>query len=66
MPDRQIIHDDTLAVGDKVMIRWTMRGTAKRELFGISPSDMPTSIIGFRISNKGKIIEMWQQFTNGK
>jgi hypothetical protein len=43
--------------------------TAKRELFGISPSDMPISIIGFdlfRISNEGKIIEMWQQFTNGK
>jgi predicted ester cyclase len=69
MPDRQITHDDTIAKGDKVMIRWTMIGTAKGELFGISPSDMPTSIIGFdlfRISNEGKIIEMWQQFTNGK
>jgi predicted SnoaL-like aldol condensation-catalyzing enzyme len=69
MPDRKITHDDTIAVGDKVMIRWTMTGTAKRELFGISPSDIPTAIIGFdlfRISNEGKIIEMWQQFTNGK
>jgi predicted SnoaL-like aldol condensation-catalyzing enzyme len=69
MPDRQITHDDTLAVGDKVMIRWTMTGTANRELFGISPSDIPTVIIGFdlfRISNEGKITEMWQQFTNGK
>jgi predicted SnoaL-like aldol condensation-catalyzing enzyme len=69
MPDRQITHDDTIAVGDKVMIRWTMTGTAKRELFGISPSGIPTAIIGFdlfRISNEGKIIEMWQQFTNGK
>lgn len=69
MPDRQITHDDTIAVGDKVMIRWTMTGTVKRELFGISPSSIPTAIIGFdlfRISNEGKIIEMWQQFTNGK
>ena len=60
MPDRQITHDDTIAVGDKVMIRWTMTGTAKRELFGISPSDIPTAIIGFdlfRISNEGKIID---------
>jgi hypothetical protein len=48
-----------LSVGDKVMIRWTMRGTANRELFGISPSDMPTVITG-------KITEVWQQFTNGK
>ena len=69
MPYLKITHDDTIAVGDKVMIRWTMTGTAKRELFGISPSDIPTAIIGFdlfRISNEGKIIEMWQQFTNGK
>ena len=69
MPDRQITHDDTIVQGDKVMIRWTMTGTAKRELFGISPSDKPISIVGFdlfRISNEGKIVEMWQQFSNGK
>jgi SnoaL-like polyketide cyclase len=62
MLDSQIIHDDTLAAGDKVMIRWTMTGTAKRELIGISPIDLPTVFIGFglfRISNEGKIIEMW-------
>ena len=62
MPDRQIVHDETMTVDDKVMIRWTMTGTSKRELFGISPSDIPTSIIGFdlfHISNEGKIIEMW-------
>jgi steroid delta-isomerase-like uncharacterized protein len=69
MPDRQITHDDTISKGDKVMIRWTMTGTAKKELFGISPSDKPTSIIGFdlfRISTEGRIVEMWQQFSNGK
>jgi predicted SnoaL-like aldol condensation-catalyzing enzyme len=46
-----------------------MTGTPKRELLGISPSDTPISIIGFdlfRISDEGKIVEMWQQFTNGK
>ena len=69
MPDRQITHDDTIVQGDKVMIRWTMTGTPRRELFGISPSDKPTSVVGFdlfRISNEGKIVEMWQQFSNGK
>jgi predicted ester cyclase len=69
MPDRQITHDDTIAKGDKVLIRWTMTGTPKKELFGISTSDTPTVIIGFdlfRISGEGKIVEMWQQFTNGK
>ena len=70
MPDRQITHDDTIAKGDKVMIRWTLTGTTKRELFGISPSDKPISVIGFdlfRISSEGKkIVEMWQQFSSGK
>jgi steroid delta-isomerase-like uncharacterized protein len=69
MPDRQITHDDTIAKGDKVMIRWTITGTTKKELFGIPPSDIPTSIVGFdlfRISSEGRIVEMWQQFSNGK
>ena len=69
MQDLRISHDDTIAKGDKVMIRWTLTGTAKRELFGIPPSDKPTSVIGFdlfRISSEGKIVEMWQQFSNGK
>ena len=70
MPDRQITHDDTIAKGDKVMIRWTLIGTARRELFGIPPSDKPVSVIGFdlfRISSEGKkIVEMWQQFSSGK
>jgi predicted SnoaL-like aldol condensation-catalyzing enzyme len=69
MPDLQITHDDTIAKGDKVLIRWTITGTTKKELFGISPSDIPTSIVGFdlfRISSEGRIVEMWQQFSNGK
>jgi hypothetical protein len=40
-----------------------------REHFDIPPSNIPIAIIGFdlfRISNYGKITEMWQQFTNGK
>jgi predicted ester cyclase len=59
----------TLAKDDKVMIRWAMTGTPKKELFGIPPSDRSITIIGFdlfRISSEGKIAEMWQQFTNGK
>ena len=33
--DRQITHDDTMAKGGKVMIRWTMTVTAQREQFDI-------------------------------
>ena len=66
MPNRQITHEDTIVKGDKVMIRWTMTGTPKRNI-GIPPSDKPIKMIGFdlfRISGN-KIVEMWQQFTIG-
>ena len=67
MPDINITHDYTMSKGDHVLIRWTMTGTAKKELFGIPASDKPTSVVGFdlfRIAN-GKIVEMWQAFGPG-
>jgi predicted ester cyclase len=68
MPDRQITHDDVVTEGDKVLIRWTMTGTPRKEVVGIPPGDKPVTITGFdlfRISG-GKIAEMWQQFGVGK
>lgn len=67
MPDLRITHDETISKNDKVMIRWTIIGTAKKELFGIPASDKPITLVGFdlfRIYN-GKIVEMWQQFSVG-
>ncbi|MGE5661877.1 MAG: ester cyclase [Ignavibacteriales bacterium] len=52
----------------KVLIRWTLTGTAKKELFGIPASDKPITFVGFnlfRLAN-GKIVEMWQQFSVGR
>jgi predicted SnoaL-like aldol condensation-catalyzing enzyme len=68
MPDRQITHDDVIAKGDKVLLRWTMTGTPKKEVLGIPPGDKPVTLTGFdlfRISG-GRIVEMWQQFGAGK
>ena len=67
MPDLNIIHDYTLSKDDQVMIRWTLTGTAKKELFGIPAGDKPTTVVGFdlfRIAS-GKIVEMWQLFSPG-
>lgn len=67
LPDRKIVHEDTIAKGDKVLIRWTMTGTLKKELFGMPASGKPVTIIGFdlfRISD-GRILEIWQQFSLG-
>jgi steroid delta-isomerase-like uncharacterized protein len=64
VPDRKIVHDDTFAKGDKVLIRWTTSGTNTGPLFGNPPTDKAIVVTGFdlfRISN-GKITELWQQY----
>ena len=68
VPDLRITHDDTISKNDKVIIRWTLTGTAKKELFGIPASNKPITLVGidlFLFAN-GKIVEMWQQFSVGR
>jgi predicted ester cyclase len=67
IPDRQFTHEDAIANGNKVLIRWKLAGKIIKETFGIPPSDKPVIITGFdlfKITN-GKIFEMWQQFNFG-
>lgn len=62
-PDRQITHHDAIAEGDKVLIRWSMRGTHEGDLMGIPPTGKSITVTGFdyfRIEG-GKIAEMWQE-----
>src|SRR6188472_676810 len=68
VPDRKIVHDDIFAKGDKVLIRWTLRGTNTGPIFGNPPTGKPIIVTGFdlfRISSDGKIAEMWQQYNFG-
>jgi steroid delta-isomerase-like uncharacterized protein len=61
-PDFRLIEDDTIAEGDKVVNRWTFRGTHQGEFVGIPATGkqvMTTGIDIFRIAN-GKIVEVWQ------
>lgn len=62
-PDREIVHHDELAEGDKVLIRWTMSGTQQGELQGIPPTGKRVTVTGFdlfRVSG-GKITDLWQE-----
>jgi predicted ester cyclase len=62
-PDRRITHEDAIAQGDKVLIRWTMSGTQEGEFAGIAPTGRRVTLTGFdlfRIEG-GKIVEMWQE-----
>lgn len=60
-PDAHYTVEDQIAEGDRVVTRWTARGTHEGEFQGISPSGKQTTITGitiFRIAN-GKMVESW-------
>ncbi len=62
-PDRRITHEDMIAEGDKVLIRWTLSGTQEGELMGIPPTGRRVTVTGFDLFRieRGKIAEMWQE-----
>ena len=64
-PNRKLTHDDIITKGDKVLIRWTNKGTNTGPFFG-SPTTGKTYVATgfdlFRISN-GKIMELGNNIT---
>jgi predicted SnoaL-like aldol condensation-catalyzing enzyme len=56
-PDLVLTDDDIIAEGDRVVIRWTMTGTAQTEGGGVPI--VYTGIDIFRIEN-GRLAELWQ------
>ena len=59
LPDATVTVDDTIAEDDKVVCRWTMRGTHEGPLFGFPRTGKPVHISGFtlyRIAG-GKVVE---------
>ncbi len=62
-PDFKATIDDTVAEGDKVVLRLTWSGTQEGEFLGIPPSGKRFSIPVFDILriDGGKIVEHWGQ-----
>lgn len=60
-PDFLFTIDDTIAEGDKVVIRATMTGTHEGNFMGIEPTGqkLTMSVISIRHFSNGKIIEEW-------
>ena len=62
-PNYELIAEDMIAEGDKVVVRSTFRGTHKGDLMGIAPTGkqvtMPLILI-YRIADD-KIVEHWMQ-----
>jgi len=63
-PDVKFTIEDTVAGGDKIAWRWTMRGTHKGDLMGIAPTGKTVTITGIVVSrySGGKVIEDWESF----
>ncbi len=60
-PDTQTTTEDLIAEGDKVVERYTARGTHKGDFMGAPPTGKKfsiESIVIFRFAS-GKIVEMW-------
>jgi len=53
--------DETIAEGDRVMVRWTFHGTHLGEFHSLPPTGKPVAYSGiniFRVAD-GKIAEIW-------
>jgi len=61
-PDLQLTVEDMIAEGDKVVVRFTARGTHKGEFLGIPPTGKQVAWAGINIYRvaSGKITETWQ------
>jgi steroid delta-isomerase-like uncharacterized protein len=66
-PDLHATVEDEIAEGDKVVTRWTIRGTHQREIeeFG-PPTERQIEIKGITIHRieDGKIVEEWERYDN--
>jgi steroid delta-isomerase-like uncharacterized protein len=63
-PDLRLNVEDQAAEGDKVVTRYTVRGTHQGELMGIPPTDNEVVVGGMIVSrlSGGRIEEEWNNF----
>ena len=61
-PDLHLTVEEMVAEGDKVVYRFTARGTHKGDLMGIAPTGKQVTLTGIVISRivGGKIVEDWE------
>src|SRR5215216_3985467 len=63
--DFRINIEDQIAEGDKVVSRYTIRGTHQGDFRGIAPTGKEIEIKGvtiFRFSEEGKVVETWDSY----
>jgi predicted ester cyclase len=62
-PDYTITIDDQIAEGDKVVTRYTARGTQEGDFMGVAPTGEAIELIGIDIDRLagGRIVEHWSE-----
>ncbi len=62
-PDNRYMIEDMIAEGDKVVTRYTVRGTHKGDFLGIPATGKQVSFTSILISRiaEGKIVEEWEE-----
>ena len=62
----QFTNDDVIAEGEKVVVRWTFRGTHQGQWRGVSPTSNTVTFTGTTTHRfvDGKIVEDWQNVDN--
>jgi steroid delta-isomerase-like uncharacterized protein len=63
IPDMHTTIDDTIAEGDRVVVRYSVEGTQQGQLMGFPPTGKTFHTNGisiYRLAN-GKIVEQWEQ-----
>ncbi len=62
-PDSTWTIDDLVAEGDKVVMRWSSRGTHQGEAFGVPATGRPVAVTGIEIYgvSGGKLAERWSE-----
>jgi steroid delta-isomerase-like uncharacterized protein len=65
-PDLNVTTEDVVAEGDRVVTRWTARGTHQGDLMGIAPTGKGVTIKGIDVLRvaEGRIVERWAQFND--
>lgn len=63
-PDLALTNDDIVVGSDRVVLRWTARGTHEGELMGIPASGAEVTMTGIDILRveDGKVVERWGEF----
>jgi steroid delta-isomerase-like uncharacterized protein len=66
-PDLRFTIDDLVAEGDRVVVRWTLRGTNTGPMLGRPPSGRPVelaAVVIFRVAD-GRLAERWAGWKPG-